>query len=403
MIFKKNTLKVKVWDVFLWWNSSIKLQSMTNTKTSDIDLTFSQIKELYNAWSDMVRITVNDDNAARAVPDIIEKLTKENIKCPIIWDFHFNWHILLNKFPEMARSLSKYRINPWNVWKWNKKDDNFKKIIDCAIKYDKPVRIWINWWSLDDDLLNVNIESNSKLKNPKSDSEVFVDTMVESAILSANKALEFWLPEDKIILSVKVSDVQQMVSAYEKLSEKVNFPLHLWLTEAWWMTKWIVSTSCALAVLLQKWIWDTIRVSITPEPWESRTKELEVWKMILQSMWIRSFQPIVTSCPGCWRTSSDKFQILSKQITEEIDNRMSVWKEKYKWFENLRIAVMWCIVNWPGESKSADIWISFPWDFEKPQLPVYLAWEFYKNLSWDNIFQEFMEIVENYLSKKFSK
>jgi len=403
MIKRKKTIKVKVWDLFIWWDSQIKVQSMTNTKTYEIDETFEQIKELYLKWSELVRITVDNEISAKAVPEIIRKLEKNEILCPIIWDFHFNWHILLNKFPEMAKSLSKYRINPWNVWKWKKKDENFKKIIDCAIKYDKPVRIWINWGSLDDDLLKENLDSNWLLENPKSDSEIFVETMVESAILSANKAMEFWLKKDKIILSVKVSDVQQMISAYEKLSSKVDFPLHLWLTEAWWMTKWTVSTSCALAILLQKWIWDTIRVSITPEPWRSRTKEVEVSKLILQSLWIRYFQPLVTSCPWCWRTSSDKFQILSKQITEEIDKKMPIWKEKYFWFENLKIAVMWCIVNWPWESKSADIWISLPWDFEKPQLPVFIKWKFFKNLSWDNVFEEFTAIIENFLEENFSK
>ena len=402
MIKKKETIKVKVWNLFIWWNSEIKIQSMTNTKTYEVDATFNQIKELHLKGSELVRITVDNELSAKAVPEIIKKLEKNNILCPIIWDFHFNWHILLNKFPEMAKSLAKYRINPWNVWKWNKKDINFKKIIECAIKYNKPVRIWINWGSLDDELLAENLDKNSELENSKSFSEVFVETMVESAILSAKKAMEFWLSEDKIILSVKVSDVQEMISAYEKLSSKVNFPLHLGLTEAWWMSKWIVATSSALAILLQKWIWNTIRVSITPEPWESRTKEVEVSKLILQSMWIRFFQPLITSCPWCGRTWSDKFQILSKKITEEIDKKMNIWKEKYSWFENLKIAVMWCIVNWPWESKFADIWISFPWDFEDAQLPIFIKWKFFKNLFWENIFEEFMAIIEDFLRENYS-
>ena len=394
---RKQTMSVNIWWVIMGWNNPVVIQSMTNTPTSDIEATTMQIKELAKAGSELVRITVNDDKASMVVPKIVKNIRNLGIKVPIVWDFHYNWHILLEKYPEMAEALSKYRVNPGNVWKLEKKDDNFKKIIDCAIKYDKPVRIWVNGGSLDDHLLQHNMDENNKLSEPKSSKEVFIDSMVESALLSAEKAIEFWLPKEKIILSVKMSDIQDMVKSYELLSSKTDIALHLWLTEAGSNTQWITSSSIALGLLLQQWIWDTIRVSITPEPWAARSLEVEVCKYILQTMWIRSFRPLITSCPWCGRTSSDRFQVLSKKINDEISDKYSIWREKYKNFSKTNIAVMWCIVNGPWEAKHADIGIFFPWDGENPKIPVYIKWELYKNLEWERVYEEFMEILEGYL------
>jgi len=394
---RKQTIQVNIWGVQMGWNNPVVVQSMTNTPTSDIEATTMQIKELAQSGSELVRITVNDNKAAIAVPKIVKNLKNLWIHIPVVWDFHYNWHILLEKYPEMAEALAKYRVNPGNVGKWEKKDDNFKKIIDCAIKYDKPVRIWVNWGSLDDDLLQYNMDQNNKLSEPKSSKEVFIDSMVESALLSAEKAIEFGLPKEKIILSVKMSDIQDMVKSYELLSAQTDISLHLWLTEAGSNTQWITSSSIALGLLLQQWIGDTIRVSITPEPWAPRSLEVEVCKYILQTMWIRSFRPLITSCPWCGRTSSDRFQVLSKRINDEINDKYSIWREKYKNFDKTNIAVMWCIVNGPWEAKHADIWIFFPWDGENPKIPVYIKWELYKNLEWERVYEEFMDILEGYL------
>ena len=394
---RKQTIQVNIWGVQMGWNNPVVVQSMTNTPTSDIEATTMQIKELAQSGSELVRITVNDNKAAIAVPKIVKNLKNLWIHIPVVWDFHYNWHILLEKYPEMAEALAKYRVNPGNVGKWEKKDDNFKKIIDCAIKYDKPVRIWVNWGSLDDDLLQYNMDQNNKLSEPKSSKEVFIDSMVESALLSAEKAIEFGLPKEKIILSVKMSDIQDMVKSYELLSAQTDISLHLWLTEAGSNTQWITSSSIALGLLLQQWIGDTIRVSITPEPWAPRSLEVEVCKYILQTMWIRSFRPLITSCPWCGRTSSDRFQVLSKRINDEINDKYSIWREKYKNFDKTNIAVMWCIVNGPWEAKHADIWIFFPWDGENPKIQVYIKWELYKNLEWERVYEEFMDILEGYL------
>ncbi len=402
-IIRKKTIEVDVWWIWIWWNNPIRIQSMTNTQTSDINWTVSQIVELVLAWSEIVRITVDDSDAAKAVPFIIKALRKKWISIPIVWDFHFNWHILLDKYPDMASMLSKYRINPWNVWTWTKRDDNFEKIIKLACKYKKAVRIWVNSWSLDQDLLDKNMEENSKLKNPKESKEVYVKTMIKSALISADLSMKYWLAKNKIVLSVKMSDVQDMIMAYSLLSEKTDFPLHLWLTEAWWETWWITASSAALWVLLQKWLWDTIRVSITPSPWSWRCLEVEVCKYLLQSMGLRHFRPMVTSCPWCWRTASDKFQRLAKDVSDQIWHRIIKWKKKYKDFENTKIAVMWCIVNGPWEAKMADVWISLPWKWEDLMMPVYLKWDFLKNLNWDNVLDDFMNIIEDYFDRHFRK
>lgn len=395
---RKKTIEVKVWSVGIGWDNPIRIQSMTNTYTSDIDATVAQIKELVIAWSELVRITVNDEEAAKAVPKIVAKLKSSNHYVPIIGDFHYNWHDLLNKYPAMAQSLSKFRVNPWNVGKWDKKDENYRQIINCAIKYDKPIRIGINGWSLDDDLLDINMKKNAKLKKPKSTKEVFIDSIVESAILSIEKAVEFWLPKNKILVAAKVSDVQDVVTINEKLSKKTDCPLHLWLTEAGGWIKGIVSSSAVLWILLQQWIGDTIRVSITPEPHHSRDREVEICKYLLQSMNFRFFKPMVTSCPGCGRTKSNRFQLLAKKISDEINIRLPIRKTKYTNFEKTHIAVMGCVVNGIWESKQADIGIFFPWTAENPIIPVYIDWKPHKTFTIeDDIFFEFMNIVENYL------
>ena len=352
------------------------------------------------AGSELVRITVNDDAAAEAVPKIVKNLRDVGITVPIVGDFHYNGHLLLNKFPELAENLDKYRINPGNVGKGEKRDDNFKQIIDCAIKYNTPVRIGINGGSLDDDLLQANMDANSQLDNPLEAWQVFIDSMVESALLSVEKAKEYGLAENMMTISVKMSDIQDMVACYTQLSKKTNLPLHLWLTEAGGATKGIVSSSIALGLLLQQWIGDTIRVSITPEPGAKRSLEVEVCKNILQTMGIRSFQPLITSCPGCGRTSSDIFQVLSKQIWDEIALKYNEWREKYKDFTTTNIAVMGCIVNGPGEARNADIGIFLPWDWENPSIPVYVRGKNYKNLKWDKVFEEFMEILGDYFEGK---
>lgn len=383
----------------------IVVQSMTNTPTRDIEATVAQIIELADAGSEIVRITIDTDAAALAVPGIITKLRDTWYNTPIVGDFHYNGHLLLEKYPEMALAIAKYRINPGNVGKWDKHDDNFKKIIECAIKYNKPVRIGVNGGSLDQDLLDANIEANAKLENPRSADEVYVATMVESGILSAERAVEWWLPKDKIIISVKMSWLQSMITTYESISTQCEYPLHLGLTEAGTGTKGIVSSSAALSILLEQWIGDTIRVSLTPEPGAPRALEVQICREILQSMGFRAFVPQVVSCPGCGRTSSDKFQILAKYVNERIREKMPEWSKKYQGFEQLHIAVMGCIVNGIGEAQHADIWIFIPWDAEAPQLQIYLKWVHYRSLEWRDIIavgREFMQIIEELLDTEYT-
>ena len=393
---RKKTIEINIGGVKMWGDNPVVVQSMTNTPTADVWATTNQIKELAKAGSEIVRITVNDDTAAEAVPKIIKNLRNLWVDTPIVGDFHYNGHLLLDKFPDMATALSKYRINPGNVWKGEKKDDNFRQIIDCAIKYNKPVRIGINGGSLDDDLLQANMDANNELENPKPANEVFIDSMVESALLSVEKAEEFGLPRNMMTISVKMSDIQDMVASYKLLSSQTDLPLHLGLTEAGSSTKGMVSSSIALGLLLQEGIGDTIRVSLTPEPWAPRSLEVEVCKYILQTMWIRSFQPLITSCPGCGRTSSDAFQILAKKINEAIAENYSIWREKYPKFTTTNIAVMGCIVNGPGEAKNADIWIFLPGSGENPTIPVYIWGKPYKTLKGDRVYEEFMDILIGY-------
>ncbi|MBP9812599.1 flavodoxin-dependent (E)-4-hydroxy-3-methylbut-2-enyl-diphosphate synthase [Candidatus Gracilibacteria bacterium] len=401
---RRITHTVMVGNIPIGSEHPIVIQSMTNTPTRDIEATVAQIIELADAGSELVRITINDDAAALAVPEIVKILRSKGYMTPIVGDFHYNGHILLEKYPEMARSISKYRVNPGNVGKGNRHDENYKKFIECAIKYDLPVRIGVNGGSLDEELLDANMEANAKLEIPKSGQDVYIDTMVESGIISARKAVEWGLAPEKIIISVKMSDLQSMIAAYERISPQCMYPLHLGLTEAGAGTKGIVSSAAALSILLEQGIGDTIRVSLTPEPGAPRSLEVDICRDILQSMGFRAFEPVIVSCPGCGRTSSDKFQILAKYVKERIREKMPEWKMKYRGFESTHIAVMGCIVNGIGEAKHADIGIFIPGDAEAPQLQIYVKGEHYKSLEGRDILsvgREFLEVIEGYLEKEY--
>ena len=377
--------EVSIGKVKIGGNNPIAVQSMTNTPTSDVDATVKQILELAEAGSEMVRVTVNNDEAAKAVPEI-----KKRIKdIPLIGDFHYNGHILLEKYPECAQALDKYRINPGN----SGSDSNFLKFIDIAIKYDKPVRIGVNWGSLDQKMLAKTMDESKGAGNR----EILIDTMVKSALQSVKWAEERGLKN--IVISVKTSHVNDTIECYERLSKLTDYPLHLGLTEAGLGIKGIVSSSIALGVLLQKKIGDTIRVSLTPEG-NDRTAEVKVAKEILQSLGIRYFRPSITSCPGCGRTSSDRFQRMAKEMNEHIENKLPEWKKRYSNFENVQIAVMGCIANGPGESRNANIGISLPGDNEDPVCPVFVDGKLFRKLQGINIMEEFEGIVEEYLKSR---
>ncbi|MBI5414871.1 flavodoxin-dependent (E)-4-hydroxy-3-methylbut-2-enyl-diphosphate synthase [Candidatus Peregrinibacteria bacterium] len=379
----------------------IAIQSMTDTDTADVKATFEQIKELVDAGSELVRVTVMDKNGAEAIPKIKELMQKNSkYDVPLIGDFHFVGHRLLEEVPECAKALDKYRINPGNVGKGNSHDENFEKIIEIAITNKKPVRIGVNSGSLDEELFTEMMEKNAKRKNQKSDREVFREALVESAILSANFAMKLGLSKNKIVLSVKVSDVQDVIWCYEELAQRTDFCLHLGLTEAGSGDKGIVASTAALSTLLQQGIGDTIRVSLTPEPKAPRKREVEICKYILQTLGIRHFRPMVTSCPGCGRTSSDFYRKLAKKVNMHIEKNMKIWKEKYPGVENLKIAVMGCAVNGPGESKHADIGISLPGKSENPSAPVYIAGKLVKTLRGEKIAEEFLKILEKFVRKK---
>ncbi len=360
LLVRKQTLSVDVGGVGFGGENPVRIQSMTNTPTADAVATAEQVAELARAGSEIVRITVNDDPAAAAVPEIVARLSDMGIVVPIVGDFHYNGHILLRDHPEMARALAKYRINPGNVGKGAKHDENFDAIVRAAIDYGKPVRIGVNGGSLDQELLDRNMDDNARLPEPKSSRDVYIDTMVESALLSCARAAEVGLPEDRMLISVKMSAIQDMVEAYERLSDRTRIPLHLGLTEAGGSVKGITASSAALAILLQQGIGDTIRVSITPETGAPRSREVEVCQYLLQTMGLRSFMPLVTSCPGCGRTSSVAFQVLAEKINFHIRHSLPEWQQKYRGFESLSIAVMGCIVNGIGEATHADIGIFMP-------------------------------------------
>ena len=382
-------------------NAPVRVQSMTNTDTVDAIGTAIQCKELAQAGSEMVRITVNTPEAAEAVPYIREQLDRMGVGVPLIGDFHYNGHRLLTDYPAMAQALSKYRINPGNVGKGDKRDRQFAMMVEAAVRYDKVVRIGVNWGSLDQELLVSLMDENALRARPLDAKQVMYQALVQSALASADHAREIGLNPDNIIISCKVSGVQDLISVYRALTRRCDYALHLGLTEAGMGTKGTVASATSLGVLLQEGIGDTIRVSLTPQPGEARTQEVLVALEILQSLGLRSFNPSVTACPGCGRTTSTTFQELAKQIDDFLRAQMPVWKAKYPGVETMKVAVMGCIVNGPGESKHADIGISLPGTGESPAAPIFIDGEKAMTLRGDNIAQEFHKIVESYIERRF--
>ena len=401
IIQRRKSVTAKIGNVRVGGDVPVVVQSMTNTDTADVQSTVQQVAQLARAGSEMVRVTVNNDAAAQAVPAIFEELAKQNIHVPIIGDFHYNGHLLLTKYPECAQALAKYRINPGNVSVGRKNDDNFRAMIEVAVKNDKPVRIRVNWGSLDQQLLTRMMDENSRSANPKDARDVTMDAMVESALRSAELAEEFGLPHNYIILSAKVSGVQDLIDVYRSLAARCDYPLHLGLTEAGMGAKGIVGSAAGLAVLLQEGIGDTIRVSLTPAPNGNRAEEVFVGQQILQSLGIRSFTPQVTACPGCGRTTSTFFQEMAEQIQSYLRTSMPVWKDKYPGIEELKVAVMGCVVNGPGESKHANIGISLPGTFEEPKAPVFVDGRLMTTLKGDHIVAEFFDILNEYVETRY--
>ena len=399
---RRKTPTVTIGSVKLGSEYPVIIQSMTDTPTADVEKTLDQSIELIEAGSEIVRWTVNDDDAARAVPETIKRLRARKYMTPIIGDFHFNGHTLLSKYAETAAALDKYRINPGNVGKRERHDDNFATIIRIAIQNHKPVRIGVNWGSLDQELLTELMDENAKLRGPKDAREVMIDAMLQSALRSAEYAEQLGLPKEKIVLSCKMSVLQDMVTVYSKLAAQSDYVLHLGLTEAGADMQGIAASSAALAILLQQGIGDTIRVSLTPQPNFKRSREVEVCKSILQAIGLRFFKPSVTSCPGCGRTTSTYFQELAQDINTHIGVKMVNWKKQYPGIEKLKIAVMGCVVNGPGESRHADIGISLPGTSEQPVAPVYVDGKEIKILKGDNIKNEFIEILENYVKQRYT-
>jgi len=392
---------VKVGDISLGGQNPVVIQSMTNTDTADIDATVKQVFELWKAGSEIVRITVNSEDAAKSVAPIKDKLIQLNCNVPLVGDFHFNGHKLLALYPDCAEALDKYRINPGNVGKGSKRDEQFNQMIQFAIRYKKPVRIGVNWGSLDQDLLAKMMDANQKLNEPLSSNALMREALIQSALLSAKSAEEIGLPKEQIIISCKTSDTQDLIYVYEQLEKRCNYPLHLGLTEAGMGSKGIVASSASMGYLLQKGIGDTIRISLTPEPGESRIKEVVVAQELLQTMNIRSFVPLVIACPGCGRTTSTFFQELAQQTQQYLRENMPSWKKIYPGVENMKVAVMGCVVNGPGESKMADIGISLPGTGEIPVAPVYENGEKTVTLKGDNIAHEFQKIINDYIQKNY--
>ena len=382
-------------------DAPVRVQSMTNTDTVDAIGTAIQVKELALAGSEMVRITVNTPEAAAQVPYIREQLDRMGVDVPLIGDFHYNGHRLLTDFPDCAQALSKYRINPGNVGKGAKKDVQFGQMIEAALKWDKPVRIGVNWGSLDQELLAGLMDENAARAKPWEARQVMYEALIQSAIGSAERAVEMGMAPEQVILSCKVSGVQDLIAVYRELARRCDYPLHLGLTEAGMGTKGTVASSTALAILLQEGIGDTIRVSLTPQPGEARTQEVVIASEILQSLGLRIFVPSVTACPGCGRTTSTTFQELAKQIDDHLRAHMPVWRTRYPGVEKLKVAVMGCIVNGPGESKHADIGISLPGTGEAPAAPVFIDGEKAMTLRGEHIAQEFHAIVERYIAERF--
>jgi len=403
LIKRHPTQTVRVGDIAVGGDAPIVVQSMTNTDTADVIRTTAQVEALSRAGSELVRITVNNDEAANAVVEIRERLDAMNCHVPLVGDFHFNGHKLLAKYPACAKSLAKYRINPGNVGRGKKRDEQFAQMIEFACRYDKPVRIGVNWGSLDQELLARKLDTNAKLDTPLELEKVTHYALIESALSSAQRAQELGLAADHIILSCKMSGVQDLISVYQDLSKRCQYALHLGLTEAGMGSKGIVASTAALSILLQQGIGDTIRISLTPEPGGKRSQEVVVAQEILQSLGLRAFTPAVVSCPGCGRTSSDYFQRLAEEIQDFLRNQMPLWREQFPGVENMTVAVMGCVVNGPGESKQANIGISLPGNGEQPIAPVYIDGQKDVTLKGERIAQDFQALVEQYVEQRFKR
>ncbi len=397
---RRQTVTANVGGVLVGSAHPIVVQSMTNTDTADPASTAAQVAELAAAGSQIVRITVNNDEAAAAVPEIVQRLADQGVTVPIVGDFHYNGHLLLRKFPKTAELLAKYRINPGNVGTRHR-DDNFRTIVQVAVDYQKPVRIGVNWGSLDQDLLTQMMDDNAKLAEPVEAKEVYFEAMLTSALRSAALAEEVGLRHDQILISAKISQVQDLVTVYRRLGARCDYPLHLGLTEAGLGTKGVVATTAALSILLAEGIGDTIRVSLTPRPGGARTEEVLVAQQILQSLELRSFTPQVTSCPGCGRTTSTFFQQMAEEIQTYLRDQMPIWRESHPGVEEMKVAVMGCVVNGPGESKHANLGISLPGTFEEPKAPVYVDGKLKVTLKGERIVAEFLEILNEYVSRTY--
>lgn len=397
---RRKSVPVDVGGVTVGGSAPIVVQSMTNTDTADVESTVDQVKLLADAGSEIVRVTVNHDEAARSVPEIVRRLRDEGYRTPIVGDFHYNGHLLLKKYPDAADALAKLRINPGNVGTKHR-DANFQQIIEVAVEHDKPVRIGVNWGSLDQRLLTELMDENAKLAQPKEAQVVLLEAMIESALRSATLAEESGLGHDRIVISAKVSSVRDLLTVYRMLAPRCDYPLHLGLTEAGLGAKGIVATTAALAPLLLEGIGDTIRVSLTPRPGGDRAEEVRVAQQILQSLGLRHFEPQVTSCPGCGRTTSTFFQEMAEDITAYIRERMPVWRNEYPGVEEMEVAVMGCVVNGPGESKYANIGISLPGTFEEPKAPVYIDGEHSVTLKGEGLVDEFKGLLEDYVARRY--
>ncbi|MEP7041122.1 MAG: flavodoxin-dependent (E)-4-hydroxy-3-methylbut-2-enyl-diphosphate synthase [Chloroflexota bacterium] len=400
VIERRSTVTVEVGGILIGSDHPIVVQSMTNTDTADVDATAIQVAQLAHAGSELVRVTVNNDAAAQAVPIIREKLDRLGVGVPIIGDFHYNGHLLLTKYPACAAALAKYRINPGNVGT-KRHDEQFRAIVEVAIANGKPVRIGVNWGSLDQQLLTELMDANAGLAEPRESRDVMIDAMLESALRSASLAEETGLGHDRIIISAKVSGVQDLVEVYTRLAERCDYPLHLGLTEAGMGSRGIISSTAGLAILLQRGIGDTIRVSLTPAPEGDRTEEVQIAQQVLQSLELRSFTPQVSACPGCGRTTSTFFQEMARDIGAYLRDQMPVWSRTHPGVEELKVAVMGCVVNGPGESKHADIGISLPGTFEEPVAPVFVDGQLRTTLRGDDIVPRFLEILEDYVARRY--
>ena len=397
---RRQTVTASVGDILVGSSAPIVVQSMTNTDTADARATAEQVVALAHAGSQLVRVTVNNDEAAAAVPEIVDRVADAGVPVPIIGDFHYNGHLLLAKYPACAANLAKYRINPGNVG-GKRRDDNFRTIVSIAVENGKPVRIGVNWGSLDQDLLTQMMDENGRRPEPLDARDVYIEAMLASALRSAELAEDVGLSHDRIIISAKVSGVQDLVEVYRRLAARCDYPLHLGLTEAGMGTKGVVASTAGLSILLSEGIGDTIRVSLTPKPNGDRTEEVFVAQQILQSLGLRSFAPQVTACPGCGRTTSTFFQHMAEDIQTYIREQMPIWRERHPGVEEMKVAVMGCVVNGPGESKHANIGISLPGTFEEPKAPVYVDGKLVTTLRGDRIVAEFLEILERYVGTRY--